>query len=247
MHIVDDRVLTEIKQIRRLLSELIGTTDLPASQKFSKEALSEATKEFRKLSIERGNWIPSDEISKVIKRAPWHSGKVIIEKFEFSNYFKRGSTLYFNKKDLMELNQELKKRNIDFRKYCELVEDKEKFQKYVRSIILPKGKKTRPRYKVPEGLRDIFSKPYSAPTEELVRNEINALMEEYKKYDLSEYIDLYEEKTYALFKYDYSFDRYLNPELKKFCKDWCFKFNYANTALKRILELKEETPVEKQS
>jgi hypothetical protein len=48
-------------------------------------------------------------------------------------------------------------------------------------------------------------------------------VEEYKKFDLSEYIDLYDGKTHALFKYDYSFDRYLKPELKKFCKDWSFK------------------------
>jgi len=65
-------------------------------------------------------------------------------------------------------------------------------------------------------------------------------MEVYKKFDLYEYIDLYEGNTHALFKYNYSFDRYLKPELKKFCKDWSFKFNYANTALKRILELKQE-------
>ena len=82
------------------------------------------------------------------------------------------------------------------------------------------------------------AEPYSAPTEELVRKEIESLMEEYKKFDLSEYIDLFEEKTYALFKYDYSFDRYIKIELKKFCKDWSLKFNYANNALKRILELK---------
>ena len=240
---MEDNILAEIKQIRRLLSELVGTTNLPSSQKFSKEAISKAALEFRKLSIERGNWIPSDEISRIIKHAPWHSGKVIIEKFEFTNYFKRKSTFYFNKKDLIELNKELKKRNIDMGKYCELLNDKERFQKYIRSILLPKGRKTRNHFKIPEGLRDIFSKPYSAPTEELVRKEIEVLMEEYKKFDLSEYIDLYYGKTYAMFKYDYSFDRYLKPELKKFCKDWSFKFNYANTALKRILELKEENPV----
>ena len=120
--------------------------------------------------------------------------------------------------------------------------DKEKFRKYIHAIILPKGRKTRNHFKIPEGLRDIFSKPYSAPTEDLVRNEIEILMEEYKKFDLSEYIDLFERKTYAMFKFDYSFDRYLKPELKKFCKDWSFKFNYANTALNRILELKEENP-----
>lgn len=237
---MEDKILTEIKQIRKLLSELVGTTDLPVNQKFSKEAISKAAKEFRKLSIERGQWVPSDEIQKIIKHAPWYSAKIIIEKFEFTNYFKRGSTYYFNKKDLIELNKELKKRNINLAKYCELLNDKEKFQKYINGIILPKGSKTRKHFKIHEGLRDIFSKPYSAPTEELVRNEIETLMEEYKKFDLSEYIDLFEGKTHALFKYDYSFDRYIKPELKKFCKDWSFKFNYANTALRRILELKAE-------
>ena len=176
------------------------------------------------------------EIKRTIN--PWHSGKIIIEKFEFTNYFKRGKTYYFNKKDLVTLNKELKERNINLEKYCELLDDHEKFRKYIDSILIPKGKKTRKHFKIPEGLRDIFSKPYSAPTEELVRNEIKTLKEEYEKYDLSEYIDLFEGKTYALFKYDYNFDRYLKPELKKFCKDWCFKFNYANTALKKILELK---------
>ncbi len=37
----------------------------------------------------------------------------------------------------------------------------------------------------------------------------------------------------------YHFDRYLEPKLKKYCKDWCFKFNYANDALKKIMELKK--------
>ena len=240
---MEDMVLSEIKQIRRLLSELVGTTDLPVTQKFSKEAITKAAKEFRKLSIERGQWIPSDEIRRIIKHADWNSGKIIIEKFEFTNYFKRGSTFYFNRKDLIELNKELKKRNINLKKYGELINDKDKFQKYVKGIIIPKSSKTRKHFKIPDGLQDIFSKPYSAPTEELVRKEIEVLMEEYKKFDLSEYIDLFYGKTYAMFKYDYSFDRYLKPDLKKFCKDWSFKFNYANTALKRIMELKEEQPI----
>lgn len=64
-------------------------------------------------------------------------------------------------------------------------------------------------------------------------------MEEYKKFNLSEYIDLFERKTYASFKYDYQLDRYLKPELKKYCKDWCFKFNYAQSAMKRLKELEE--------
>ncbi len=54
---MEDKMLAEIKQIRRLLSELVGTTDLPSSQKYSKYAISKAAKELRKLSIERENWI----------------------------------------------------------------------------------------------------------------------------------------------------------------------------------------------
>jgi hypothetical protein len=235
---MEEKVLKELKEIRKLLSELIGTSDQPIKEKFSKEAVSKAAKEFREMAIKRGEWIDRHDIYKIIKGAPWNSSKIIIEKFEFTNYFIRGKTIYFNKKDLIEFSNELKKRNIHFGKYCELLEDKEKFQKYINGIILNKGGKSKKHFNIPEELRDIFSKPYSAPTEELVRKEIDELMGEYKKFDLSEYIDLYEDKTYAMFKYDYSFDRYLKPELKKFCKGWCFKFNYANNALKRILELK---------
>jgi hypothetical protein len=237
---MEEKVLKEVKQIRVLLSELIGTSELPARQKFSKEAITKAAKEFRKLAIQRGEWITRDEIHRVVKNASWNCTKVILEKFEFSNYFKRGHTIYFNRKDLMELNKELKKRNINLKKYVELVDDKEKFQKYIDGIILPKGRKKRKNHRIPDNLRDIFSTPYSAPTEQLVRDEIETLMEEYNKFDLSEYVDLYYEKTYALFKYDYHFDRYIKPETKKYCKDWTFKFNYANTALSRIMELKSK-------
>lgn len=39
----------------------------------------------------------------------------------------------------------------------------------------------------------------------LSENEIETLLEEYKKFDLSEYIDLYENMTYSIFKYNYTF------------------------------------------
>jgi hypothetical protein len=73
----------------------------------------------------------------------------------------------------------------------------------------------------------------------LIRHEINGLLEEYEKYDLSEYVDLYYKNTYAMFKYIYHWNRYLDPQVKKHCKGWCEKFNYANEALKRILEIKK--------
>jgi len=39
---MEKKILSEIKQIRGLLSELVGTTDFPVKQKFSKEAMSKA-------------------------------------------------------------------------------------------------------------------------------------------------------------------------------------------------------------
>ena len=236
---MQDKILKEIKQIRLILAELVGTTELPATKRFSKEAIAKAAKEYKKLAIERGQWLSSHDIHKVIRNAPWDAGKIIIEKFGFTNYFKRGSTRYFNKKDLIALNTELKEKNINLKEYAELLEDQEKFKKKVESINNPKG--SRKRFKIPEELRDINSKPYSPPSEEVVRNEIEQLMKESEKFDLSEYVSLYDRKTYAMFKYDYTFDRYLEPKLKKYCKDWCFKFNYANDALRKLLKLKAET------
>ena len=153
-----DKIYSELRQIRKLLSELIGTTDKPANEKFSKEAMSKARKQFRKLSIERGEWVPTYDINRVIKHAPYNNAKIIIEQFQFKNYFKRGNTYYFKKKDLIALDKELKKRKINLSKYDELIKDKEKFQKYINSLLLSEGYKTRRRYKIPEGLRDIFSK-----------------------------------------------------------------------------------------
>lgn len=233
---MEDKVYDELKKIRCLLSELIGTSELPARQKFSKELISKAAKEFRKLSIERGEWLPNHDIEKVIKNAPWQAGKLIIEKFQFTNYFIRGKTPYFSRKDLVALNKELKKKNINLKEYADLLEDQAKFEKYVNNIKLSKG--SRRNFRIPDGLTDINSKPYPHPPEDLVRSEIKSLMEEFEKFDLSEYISLYYNKTYSVFKYEYSFDRYLDPKLKKHCKDWCFKFNYANNALKKVLLLK---------
>lgn len=231
---MEEKILKELRQIRQLLSELVGTSDLPTKEKFSKEAIAKAAKEYRKMAIERGEWLPDDQISKVIKKAPWRSGKVIIEKFGFTNYFKRGHTNFFNKKDLIALNIELKKRNINIVEYCELLDDQANFEKYRQRANQVDGKKSKIRFKIPEGLEGLNSKHYPPPSAEVISSEITNYLEEFKKFDLSEYISFAEKNTYAWFKYDYTFDRYLDPKLKKYCKDWCFKFNYANDALKKI-------------
>ena len=236
----EDKVFAELKQIKKILSLIIGTSDLPEKEKFSREAISTAAREFQKMQIERGEWIETNDVCKVIKHAPYNPAKILIDHFQFKNYFMRGKKYYFKKTDLIDFNKELKNRNINLEKYDELLRDKEKFQKYIDGIHTEKRNKSRRRFQIPEGLENIYSVPYSLPIEQQVRDEINALLEEYKKFDLSTYIDFYEMKTYAMFKYQYEFDRYLKPDIKKLCKNWCFKFNYANNALKRILELKKD-------
>jgi len=234
----EDKILSELKQLRRLFTIMLGTEDQPAKKKYSRAAIIKVSSEFKKMQAARGEWISSGDVDKVIKHAPYNPAKLLIEEFQFKNYFKRGSTYYFKRKDIQDLNKELKKRNINLEAYSDLLQDKEKFQKYINSISQPEGSKIRRRFKIPEGLENIFSEPYSPPNEDLVRNEIMALLEESEKFDLSEYIDLYYKNTYAVFKYIYHWDRYLDPIIKKQCKQWCEKFNYAQAALKRILELK---------
>lgn len=234
----EDKILSELKQLKKLFTVMLGTEDQPAKEKFSKAAIIKASSEFKKMQAARGEWVSPGDVDKVIKHAPYNSAKMLIEEFQFKNYFKRGSTYYFKRKDLIDLNKELKKRNINLKTYSDLLQDKERFQKYIDSLTNPVNSKKQRRFKIPEGLENIFSDPYSPPNEDLVRNEINALWEEYEKFGLSEYIDLYYKKTYASFKYIYHWDRYIDPKIKKQSKQWCEKFNYSQAALIRIIELK---------
>lgn len=236
---MEEKILKEIKELKSLLAQLIGSSELPVKQQFSKEAITKAATEFQKLSIERGEWVTENEISSIIKKAPSYSGKFIIEKFEFTNYFKRGRSLYFNKKELMALNTELKKRNINLKRYMELIEDQEKFKKFLDEVKNPKAIKKRPRFKIPEELKDIETYPYHHPPKEIVKQHIETLMEEFNKYKMVEYVDIYN-GNHAMFKFIYYFDKYVNPEVKKRCQNWCTHFNYAQNALKEISKIRSE-------
>lgn len=147
----EDKILTELKQLRRLFTVLLGTEDQPTKEKFSRTAITKAAREYRKMQAERGEWVASGDVDDIIKNAPYNPAKMLIEEFQVKNYFKRGSTYYFKKKDLIDLKKELKKRNINLEKYEELLRDREKFQKYIDSITQPEGSKKRRRYKIPEG------------------------------------------------------------------------------------------------
>jgi len=229
--------MEELKQIKLILSKITGTEDLHEKERFSDEALEKAAKEFQNLVIKRGEWISNNDIDEVFKKTLWRAGEFIIEKFKFRNYFKRSKILYFNKKDLIALRNELKDRKVDLRRYMELEEDKEKFEKYIANINLPKGKGKTKTYQIPEELQDIETKPYLIP-EGNIKTDIEKLKEEFRNKKLAEYIDIYEKGTYAMFKDLYYFDKYLEAGLRRDCKNWCNRFNYANDALKKLNELK---------
>lgn len=236
----EEKIHQELKQLRIYISKVVGTQDLPKKEQFSKEAIKKAAAEFRKLKIERGEWIPEHEINKVIRsvKHQHQAGRFIIEKFQFKNYFIRGWQYYFNRKDLLALNKELKARKIHISTYMELEEDKEKFQKYVQDLKI--GKKRRPKYKIPKELENIFTEPYNHPPKERIDAHIKVLLEEYERCKLVQYVDIFPSRTYAIFKRQYHFDRYLDKGIMKQCKKWCFEFNYANKALREIKKIRSQ-------
>jgi hypothetical protein len=231
---MEAQILKEIQDIRKSLAKIIGTSELPTRQQFSKESLDKAADEFKKLSIQRGEWITDSQISDIIKKAPYYSGKFIIEQFGFTDYFIKGKSLYFNRKSIVALNKELRIRNINLCNYIDLLRNKEKFKKYVEKANQGVKKKEN-HFHLPEGLKDVNPSPYPAPTEE-INDHIVSLRAEFEKFKLSDYIELYSNETYAMFKHEYYWDRYLKPDLKKQCTKWCNEYNHANYALKKANE-----------
>ena len=232
---MDDKTLKEIKEIRLLLSKIIGTSDLPIKERFSNNALDEAANHFRVLSIKRKEWISGSEISAIIRNAPYNAGRFIIEHFDFKDYFKRGKSLYFNRKSILALNRELKARNVDLKRYMEYIDDKAKFDKYISLVKISKGKKRGTHFSIPEGLENIFTSPPPAPAIELVKDHLSRLRNEYAENKYSNYIDVYE-NNYAMIKFEYLWNHYMNSEIKRNIKKWCQEFNYANEAIRSLTD-----------
>lgn len=138
---MEKQILQEIRELRATLARVIGTDDLATKEQFSIEALDKAAADFKKMSIERGDWLKDEDIHKIIKGSHYHSGNFIRSEFRFKNFFKRGRTYYYYKKDIIALAKELKERNVNLGRYMELKEDQAKFKKYISTI--PQKKKER--------------------------------------------------------------------------------------------------------
>lgn len=208
---MQNKILAEIKELRTALTLVLGVSDLPPDQQFLKEALNKVAKEFQKLNIERGLWVADPSVGKYIKNAGYRAGAFIRQEFGFTNYFKRGQTYYYSKKDLISLGKELKERNVDLGRYMEFIEDRTKFKKYVSEAAQNnKGKLKNKSYKLPAEVNNITTSPPPMPQASVIREDIKRLKEEFFEYKLSEYIDIYKD-NYAMTKFIYHFEKYLEP------------------------------------
>jgi hypothetical protein len=237
---MQEELLSEIRQLRTALAQVLGTSQLPEGDQFSKEALDKASKEFQKLKIERGEWIAESDIGKYIKNAGYRAGNFIREKFNFTNYFKYGRTYFYNKGDLIALGKELKERNVSLDRYIEFIESRERFKKNLEEAKKNnKGKHKGKSFKLSSEVRDVQTSPAAVPNVSVIREDIKQLKEEFLRNKFGDYVDIYR-NTYAMLKHIYYFEKYLEPGLKRRCRKWCDDFNYANNALKMITKKKEE-------
>jgi hypothetical protein len=230
---MNSEIAHELQSIKLLLSKLVGTSNLPEAERFSIDALNKAAQQFQKLCIERGDWIEERDFDKVIKNAPFQAGAFIRAEFGFTNCFRRGKKYYYNRTDLIALAKELKERNIDLKSYLELRADEDKFRKYLGSILLNSKGNARKRFTVPYDIKDIVSSPTKAPSAEIIKEDLKRLKEEFFRDNLSDYIDIHK-GTHAMVKYEYYFQKYIKPDIKKQCNKWCENFNYANYALELV-------------
>lgn len=237
---MQDELLLEIKQLRNALTYILGVSELPEGQQFSKESLDKVAKEFQKLRIERGEWISDSDISKYIKSAGYGAGNFIREKFNFTNYFKYGRTYYYNKSDIIALGKELKERNVSLNRYIEFIESRDRFKKNIEDARRNnKGKHKGKSFKLSSEVRDVQTSPATLPDASVIRNDIKRLKEEFFQNKFGDYVDIYR-NYYAMLKHIYFFEKFLEPGLKRRCKKWCDDFNYANNALEMVTKKKEE-------
>lgn len=227
-------ILTELKELRSVITKLVGSSDLPIEEQFSKAALDKAAKEFLQMSIQRSEWVPERDISRYVKTAPWYAGEFIRKEFGFSNFFKQGRVYFYNKNDLIALSKELKERNVNLSRYVELKHSQETFKKSIASASAnKKSTKKRKSYQLPDELFNITTTETPKPSIELVKEDLKRLEEEFFKFNLADYIDIYR-GNYAMMKNDYTFLKYRNKELGTRCRKWCDSFNYANHALQEL-------------
>jgi len=229
------QILSELKELKSIMAQLVGTTDKPVQDQFSKEALDKAAKRFKRMEIERGAWVKESDIGKYIK-ADWRAGSFIRSEFGFTACIKNGYYYLYNKEALQKLGQELKARNIDLGRYMEYKRSEAEFQK--KLVNNKKSMKVKRAYEIRADLKNITTSAPPLPDVELVKKDLEQLKTEFFQHKMAAYIDIYK-GNHAMMKFIYHFEKYIEPQIKRRCKKWCEDFNYANHALELITKKKE--------
>ena len=230
-------IFKEIQELKSILSIVIGTSDRVGEDRFSAEAIQEAAKLFKKMTIERGDWVDEDELPKYLGPCPWRPGDFIRKEFGFTSWVKKGHHYRYSKSDLIALGEELKAHNINLERYREFLEDKAAFDKKAakQETVAAKAKP----YIFPKGVKNITTTEIPKPEPDLVRRDLAQLKQAFKDAKFESYVDIYK-GTHAMLKHIYYFEKYLEPGLKRRCVKWCVDFNYANRALELITGKKEK-------
>jgi hypothetical protein len=203
---------------------------------FSEEALNSVHACFLDMIRQRGDWVREDQIVQYIKSAPWNAGAFIRKEFEFSNWFKNGHEYLYSKKDLIALGEQLMRRNIDLKRYRELLEDQTRFEKKIAAL---KKRKVQKPFQVPLDIRNITDTEIEKPNPEIIQSDLTRLKREFDIGNLGGYIDIYK-GTHAMLRNFQDFEKYVEPGLKRRCRKWCDEFNYASRALELTTGKKEK-------
>jgi len=83
-------VLREIQELKAMLAIVIGTADRVGEELFSREALAEAANLFKKMSIDRGEWVDEEELPKYLGPCPYNVGTFIRKEFAFTSWAEKG-------------------------------------------------------------------------------------------------------------------------------------------------------------
>lgn len=230
------QILSELKELRFVIAKLVGSSDFPLEEQFSIEKVEKAAKEFKGLLVKRGEWVVESDLPKYLKGAPYGIGKFIRLEFSFSNYYRQSQSYYYNRKDIQALAKVLKDRNVHIGRYVELKSDQVNFKKKIASAALNKRAARRKLpYFVPNDLYDIPVSDSPKPQLKLIKDDLKNLENEFFEYKLSEYVDIYK-NSYAMVKFEYSFSKYYPDDVKRRCRSWCERFNYANHALELLTQ-----------
>jgi hypothetical protein len=95
------------------------------------------------------------------------------------------------------------------------------------------GNKTKKHFVVPDWLRDVCSTPVKLPSRDLVQQDVDTLMQEFRDGKYHEYVDIHK-SNYAMMKHIYPYERYLEQGLRRKLSNWCDRFNTACKVLQEI-------------